>query len=101
LIELRFQPIFKSRAFKLCFFTFIFASIDFFYFFGYHINNEVISIPFLEVLDLRKSNTFTLILGMISAAVAVAAIVTTTLLFFEKKKKDEEELEHYLDYSIQ
>jgi hypothetical protein len=55
----------------------------------------------LEVLDLRKSNTFTLILGMISAAVAVAAIVTTTLLFFEKKKKDEEELEHYLDYSIQ
>jgi hypothetical protein len=53
------------------------------------------------VLVLKKYNTFSILISIFSAAVAVAAAIVAVVLFFEKKKKDEEELEHYLDCSIQ
>ncbi|MCY1715159.1 hypothetical protein [Caproiciproducens galactitolivorans] len=50
---------------------------------------------------MKKCNTITILITVISAFIAVGAAVVAVVLFFEKKKKDEEELEHYLDCSIQ
>ena len=54
-----------------------------------------------EVLALKESSKFTVLLSVVSALAAVAAAVVAATLYFEKKRKDEEELEHYLDCSIQ
>lgn len=54
-----------------------------------------------EVLVLKKYNTLSLLVAVVSATVVVTASVIAAVLFFEKKKRDEEELEHYLDCSIQ
>ncbi len=53
------------------------------------------------VLSMKKCHKFALLLGIVSAVVAIATAVTAILLYLDKKKKDEEELEHYLDCSIQ
>jgi hypothetical protein len=77
----------------------IFTMIDFLNRIGYHRYNHLYSKT--EVLVLKKYNTFSILISIFSAAVAVAAAIVAVVLFFEKKKKDEEELEHYLDCSIQ
>lgn len=50
---------------------------------------------------LKKNNTFSILLSVVSALIAVTAAVVAVTLYFDKKRKDEEELEHYLDNSIQ
>ncbi len=86
-----------------CFFTYhkkkrncFFGWIDFFERNGYDRNKKN-----TEVLILKKCNTITILITVISSVIAVSAAVVAVVLFFEKKKKDEEELEHYLDCSIQ
>jgi disulfide bond formation protein DsbB len=84
-----------------CFFTYpktnsFFRWIDFLQRNGYDRNKMN-----TEVLVLKKCNTITILITVISSVIAVCAAVVAVVLFFQKKKKDEEELEHYLDCSIQ
>ena len=50
---------------------------------------------------MKKFSRFSIVISVVTAAVAIKAAAVAVITFLNKKKKDEEDLEHYLDCSIQ
>ena len=50
---------------------------------------------------MRKVGKFSIVVSVITAALAITATAFAVITYLCKKKKDEEDLEHYLDCSIQ
>lgn len=50
---------------------------------------------------MKKFGSFSIVVSVITAALAITAAAVAVITFLNKKRKDEKDLEHYLDCSIQ
>ena len=50
---------------------------------------------------MKKTKNWVVIIGVVTAVIAIATAVTGVLLYLEKKRKDNEEIERYIEDSIQ
>lgn len=50
---------------------------------------------------MKKFGRASIVISVITAAIAITAAAVAVIKFLDKKKKEEEDLEHYLDCSIQ